>query len=398
MQIKKGNPLRLQERRITMDIFTRNDLKNLLGKRESTCVSIYMPTYRTQPEAKQNPIRYKNLLKRVEERLVAGGARKSQAKAFSKSARTLIKDTLFWQYQSDGFAAFLDSQGFRYFRLPAVFEELLVVADRFHIKPLLQLLANDGRFYILAISQNGIRLFQCSRQSIVEIELEKAPENLNEACQHDDRQKQIQFHTKTPAGKGQRAAIFHGQGAGTEDAKKNILKFFQQVDEEVRKILEEASGPLVLAGVEYLFPIYREACNYPHLLQEGIPGNPEGMSPEDLLKEAWKIVEPYFQSSREEAAFKYRQVAGSAIASCDVKMIALAAYQARVELLHVAVGRHQWGIFDGTDIQLHEECEPGDEDLLDFAAVHTLLNGGTVHAVKPEEVPDEGHLAAIFRY
>jgi hypothetical protein len=30
----------------------------------------------------------------------------------------------------------------------------------------------------------------------------------------------------------------------------------------------------VLAGVEYLLPIYREANTYPHLLAEGIHGNP----------------------------------------------------------------------------------------------------------------------------
>jgi Bacterial archaeo-eukaryotic release factor family 7 len=371
-----------------MDIFTR----------DATCVSIYMPTYRNQPEAKQNPIRYKNLLKQMEERLVAGGIRKAHARVFSKPARGLIKDTLFWQYQSDGFAAFLNSHGFQFYRLPAFFEELLVVADRFHVKPLLHLLADDGRFYVLALSQNEVRFFQCSRHSIAEVELERVPGNLGEALQYDDPQKQLQIHTSTPVGRGGRPAIFHGHGAGTEDAKKDILRFFQLLDEGLRKAFAVTSGPLVLAGVDYLFPIYREANSHPFLLQEGIPGNPEGMKPEELHKEAWKIVEPYFLKSREEAAARYRQAAGSPIASRDVKTIALAAYHARVEVLHVAVGVHQWGTYDGSTVHLHEQEEPGDEDVLDFAAIHTLLNGGTVHAVKPEEVPDVGHLAAIFRY
>jgi hypothetical protein len=381
-----------------MDIFTKNDLRNLIYKRNSPSISIYMPTFRMQPEAKQNSIRYKNLLKLMEEQLVAWGSRKSSAKLISRPARVLIKDTLFWQYQSDGLAVFLNSQGFQYYRLPAVFEELLVVSDRFHIKPLLPLLASDGHFYLLALSQNEVRLFHCSRQSIAEIELERIPRTLDEAIQYDDRQKQLHFHTNTPAGKGPRAAIYHGHGAGTADDKKDILRFFQQVDAGVRKIIGETNSPFVLAGVEYLFPLYREANSHPLLLNEGIAGNPEGMQPENLRREAWKIVEPYFQKSKEEAVVRHLQAAGTSLASRDVKAVALAAYHAKVELLLVAVGRHQWGVFDGTDVHLHEQCEPGDEDLLDFATVHTLLNGGTVYAVKPDEVPDEGNLAAIYRY
>jgi hypothetical protein len=49
-------------------------------------------------------------------------------------------------------------------------------------------------------------------------------------------------------------------------------------------------------------------------------------------------------------------------------------------------------------VDLHPEPEPDDEDMLDFAAIHTLLNGGTVYAVEPEKVPDEAPAAAIFRY
>jgi hypothetical protein len=47
---------------------------------------------------------------------------------------------------------------------------------------------------------------------------------------------------------------------------------------------------------------------------------------------------------------------------------------------------------------VHEEAEPSDEDLLDFAAAQTLLNSGTVYAIEPEKVPDETLLAAVFRY
>jgi hypothetical protein len=47
---------------------------------------------------------------------------------------------------------------------------------------------------------------------------------------------------------------------------------------------------------------------------------------------------------------------------------------------------------------VHAEAEPGDEDLLDLAAVHTFLNGGMVYAVEPEQMPSYATLAALFRY
>jgi hypothetical protein len=39
-------------------------------------------------------------------------------------------------------------------------------SDRFHLKPLLPLLTGDGRFYILALSQNQVRLLQGTRYSV----------------------------------------------------------------------------------------------------------------------------------------------------------------------------------------------------------------------------------------
>jgi hypothetical protein len=383
-----------------MDILTKNELQKLIEKRGSSCISIYMPTYRTSPGVKQNPIRYKNLLKQMEQRLIAVGMRKTEIEALSAPAEALVKDYLFWQYQSDGMAAFISPQWFRFYRLPALFEKLLVITDRFHIKPLLHLFANDGRFYILALSQNEVRLLQCSRHGAILIESENIPRSLKEAIRHDEPDKQLQFHTRTPGGMGERSAIFHGHGAGKDEKKNDILRFFHRVDQGLEKILREDPAPVVLAGVDYLFPIYRQASNYPHLIEQGISGNPEGLKPEMLQKQGWEIAEPHFLKAREEATARYTQLAGSGRASCDIKTITLAAYQGRIDILFTAVGIQQWGIFDPatSSVHIHEEQKPGYEDLLDFAAAHTILNGGKVYVMTPEEMPDAVCMAGIFRY
>ncbi|MEG4117389.1 hypothetical protein QUA43_07935 [Microcoleus sp. N9_B4] len=83
-----------------------------------------------------------------------------------------------------------------------------------------------------------------------------------------------------------------------------------------------------------------------------------------------------------------------------MKQAVSAAYLGRVDRLFVALGVQQWGSFipDTNAVQVHPDAELGDEDLLNAAAIQTILNGGTVYAMPPEQVPEEAPLAAIFRY
>ena len=157
------------------------------------------------------------------------------------------------------------------------------------------------------------------------------------------------------------------------------------IDDELPNLLTGRQSPLVLAGVEYLFPLYKEANSYPHLLEEGIPGNPEELTPEELHAQAWPLVQPTFMKAREKAAAQYRQLVGTGQATADVKEAVLAAHHGQVELLFVAVGIQVWGNFDPSTntIHVHQDPEPpGDDDLLDVAAIQSILNGGTVYAVE----------------
>ena len=385
-----------------MRLLTRQELRTLVEQRGEACVSIYMPTHRAGAEIQQDPIRLKNLLREAEETLVTRGLRSPEAGELLEPAQKLLDDYEFWQHQSDGLAIFLTSQSSRAYRLPFKFDELVVVADRFHVKPLLPLLTVDGRFYVLALSQNEVRLLLGTRYSVGEVDLEDVPKSLADALKYDDPEKQLQFHTQTqtPGGRGDRGAAFHGHGVVSEEDKDDILRFFQKVEKGLQDVLNDEGSPLVLAGVEYLLPIYAEANTYPHLLSQGVEGNPEALSSEELHERGWAIVQPHFQEAQLEAIAEYKQLVSTEQASHDIRTIVPAAHYGRVDTLFVAVGLQHWGAFDPqTDtIDLHAEEEPGDEDLLDLAAVQTLLHGGKVYALEPAEVPDGAPLAAVFRY
>jgi hypothetical protein len=153
-----------------------------------------------------------------------------------------------------------------------------------------------------------------------------------------------------------------------------------------------------VAAVEYLQPLYREASTYPHLLAQGVEGNPDRLSEKDLHDRVWALVEPHFQEALRRAVGLYHQLAGTGRATSDVKQVVAAAYRGEVEIAFVAPGKHLWGTLDpGTgEVSLHGKAEPGDEDLLNFTAVHTLRHGHTVHALRPEDMPGGELLAAIY--
>jgi hypothetical protein len=385
-----------------MDILSRDDLKNLSEKRDGWHVSIFMPTHRAGPETRQDPIRLKNLLGQAEEQLVAAGLRPPEAQARLEPASKLVQDGLFWQRQSDGLALFVSRDIERHYRLPLHFEELAVVTERFHIKPLLPLLSGDGRFYVLALSQGEARLFQGTRYSVSELDLEGVPTSLAEALSLDDPERRLQFHTASgpSGGKGSRPAMFHGQGAPSQDQKDDILRYFQKLDTGVQELLAGEQAPLVLAGVDYLFPLYREANTYPHLIEEGIEGNPDDLSAQELHQRAWAIVQPRFLKEREVAVQRFSQLSDTDGASDNLSEIVPAAHHGRVETLFVALGLQHWGTFDPAlnEVRVHQEAKPGDQDLMDLAAVQTLLHSGGVYAVEPEQMPAGTSLAALFRY
>lgn len=383
---------------------SKAQLRELVKERGHYCVSIFMPTHRRGREVRQDPIRLKNLIAEAEAKLVEAGMRGPEARELLKPALELLDMPGFWSHQSDGLALFASEDSFHQFRLPLDFEPSVAVGRSYHMRPLLPLLTSDARFYVLALSQNEVRLLQGNRWSVEQVELEDVPESLAEALRWDDPERHLEWHTQTGSiADGRRAAIFHGHGvASADDPKDYIRRYSRQINEGVSGLLRDERAPLVLAGVDYILPLYREANTYQYLLEEAITGNPEELSAEELHRQAWAILRSHFQTGRREAAAQYQRLAGaeSELASNQLQEVVPAAYHGRVETLFVALGAQQWGSFDigANAVTSSKAAKPGDEELLDFAALHTLSNGGIVYAVEADKVPGGAPLAAVFRY
>ena len=396
-----------------MDLFNRSKLRRLAELQDDVCISLYLPTYRDESNWSQNTTRLKNLLRDARDQLRDQDYREEEIDQILADARQLLDRPSFWRSNiGDGLAVFITAENTELFRLPLSFEEVAIVGDRFHLKPLFPIIAANNRFYLLALSQNDVRLYQGTHQSISEIEAAEIPADIVEALQqYEDPEQRNQLHIQnrvTNSDGARMDAAHHGHGGGNADdmsgePQDELKRFFREVDESVSEYIGGEDVPLVLAGVSEYLPLYREVNSYPQLIEDEIAsGNPESLSAETLHEKAWEIVEPVFQEAEKKEADRFEQLyyQDEQMASDDFHEIIPGCAYSRVDTLFVPIGEYRWGRFypDTNTVEVHENQESGDGDLLNYAAVKAYLNGATVHVLRPEKMPEGRSIAATFRY
>src|SRR5699024_2203424 len=386
-----------------MDTLTIQDLQKLVDLEDEQFISIYMPTYSSGVDIRQNPVRLKQLLRKAEAELYNLEMRKEEIEILLKPGTTLVSETRFWQNQSEGLALFIHSDGIEYFRLPISFKESMTISNKIYIKPLLPLFSGNGQFNILALSKNENRIFRCTRQNIVEIELKDGPENIYDMKVDDDPKTRLLLRISSPTQSNGLIDNMVSQGQANEnDYEKNKLtKYFRAIDKALLDT-ESNNVPLILAGVDYLIPIYREKSNHPYIVKEFIKGNPENLSPEQIHEKAWKIVEPIYTKDQEKAKEMYNQYSGQRnnLYLNTLDDIIPAAYSGQVEFLFLDNEIDKWGKFDHKEnkIEIHEKENVNNEDLMEYVSILTLSRGGKVFAMDSQEIPDEKSIAAVLRY
>lgn len=386
-----------------MKLLQIDDLRALAEHRQWPCISMYLPTHRMGKDTRENPIRMRNAVGGARERLTQAGYPKDEAAELLAPASDLITSRDFWLHQSEGLAVFVAPDLFQYFRLPLKFRDDVTVADHFSVKPLIPLFSQDGRFYILALSQKQIRFFEATRLAIHERTVPEMLKGIDDLRQFVEVEEHLQGHTMalTP-GRANTNIIFHGQGSIGDKAqyKEDVIQYVKAVSEKLERYLGAETAPLVLAGVGYEQAFYRQVNGYHNLLTEGIAGNPDGLDEKQLHEAAWAIVEPQFAVGRQADLDLYRDFSRTDKTSDRLETILPAAYHGRVRTLFVRPEAKAWGRFD-TDkllVTTHDEPEEGDVDLLDVATVQVLQHDGMLYALKEEEMPARSPQAAIFRY
>lgn len=364
------------------------------------CLSLYQPTHRQHPGNQQDRIRFGNLVKALEESLQPQSSA-GEIQSLLEPFLALADDSDFWNHALDGLAVLASSGMFRVYKLQRPVAELSVVADTFHLKPLMRILQSADRFQVLGLSRESVRLFEGNRDALDEIELGPGvPRTMIEAL-GEERTDPHQTVASYGGVGGSQSPMHHGHGGKSDEVDGDTERFFRAVD---RGILEQHSRPSALPLYLVTLPEHRQpfhqVSHNPFLMDEGIDINPDALPLDELRKRAWQVVEPRYLARLAALVEDFGSAKSNDLGDDELAQVARAVVAGRVATLLVEAERQVPGRIDEAtgEIVRDELADPKVDDVLDDLATLALKMGGEVVVVPTERMPTDTGIAAIYRY
>ena len=379
-----------------MKIFTNEDLKKLLSISESPCISLYQPTHRHYPDNQQDPIRFGNLLKHLENSLQTK-FKTDQVSTLLKPLEELKSNTSFWNHTYDGLAVFRSETIFEVFGLQNEVDELAIVSDSFHLKPLKKYLQTVDHYHLLCVDRTSIKLYEGNRNQLDEVELmSEVPKTIQEALGEELTDEHLTVATYG----GVKGTSIHGHGSKKDEVANDTERFFRAVDRAIAEHYSKPAGiPLVLAALSEHHAVFQNVTHNPMLLEKGLMINPSSLDTEELRKRSWEVFEPKYLESMEKLGEEYNLSVSKQLGTDDLDMAFKAASTSRISKLLVEEDRIIPGKADETgSITKDKLTNPEVDDLLDDLGELVLKMGGEVIIAPSDKMPTRTGLAAIYRY
>ena len=376
-------------------------LRSLLTAAQPPCISLYQPTHRSFPEKQQNPIRYKNLLRQMQASIGERYATRDVQSILDRFD-TLARDEAFWLRRTGGLAILASADRFEVFDLQRSVPELVIVADSFHVKPLLRIVQSADRYHVLALNRKEVKLYEGNRDALDPIELDDVPSTITAALGEELTEPYQGFHGVGPyhAARGN-AGIRHGRGQKKDDVDLDMERFFRVVD---RAILAGYSRPtelpLLLAGLPQNVAGFRSVTRNPFVVDAAIEADPDSLTLEQLRVEAWRAIEPTYLKRLAELTETYNLNRSRGLGDEDPAAIAEAAVAGRVGTLLIEAERLVPGKIDAKTGKLERRPlgDPAADDVLDDLAEIAVRMKGEAIVVPAQRMPSTTGVAAIYRY
>lgn len=380
---------------ISVNRFDHDQATGVLEACEPPCISLYQPTHRRLPEIPQDTIRFRNLVKSLEETLLAQYP-KDQVRGLLEPFAALADDHEFWNHNQDGLAVLAGADLFRVYRLQQPVQERVLVADSFYTKPLQRALQLADRYQVLAVNRKDVQLFEGGVHSLDEVELAPGvPRTITEALGEELTEPYTGFRSS-----GRGTALHHGMGAKADETDIDAERFFRAVD---RAILEHHSRtsrlPLILAALPEHHHLFHEVSRNPFLVAESIDVHPGALkSLDELRARAWEIIEPHHRARFAGLADDYGAARAKGLAGETADEVAQAIAAGRVQTLLLEADRAMPGRVDTETAEVRRDGPDATSDILDDLGTWARRMGGEVLIVPAEFVPTGTGLAALYRF
>jgi hypothetical protein len=377
---KKENVIMLH-----LDLPTAQEIKALNKERADACVSIYLQTTPVSQNSDASRIQLVNLARQAREQLVAKDFDKRRMASLMEQFDDLADDQDFWQEQANSLALLATPDSLRSYRLASKLSDTVQVSDRFHLKPLLRSITFPHSAFVLALSENAVRLVEVSAGlAPVTVAIAGMPKSAASSVGKST------LNDRAPSGRIQ----------GAEGQNVRFRQYARQVNAALRAVLAGRDTPLILAATGRLSSVFRSVNSYPHLLAEGIDDSPERITDAQLADASRPLLDASYQ--REVASLRdlYAKRADQGRATSDLSDAGRAATFGAIEALMVDIDKVVPGqINEETGaITFVENPDANTYGVIDEIAGRALANGARVLGVPQADLPGGSDLAAILRY
>ncbi|MGL6281065.1 MAG: hypothetical protein ACRC2J_01505, partial [Microcoleaceae cyanobacterium] len=219
-------------------MITRQDLKELQSFTYVPALSILLPTHRTSPDNKQDPIRVKNLVDEAKSRLSEQFAAREIEPLFKKLDD--LVETINYSYGLDGLALYVSHEFAKLYYLPFTVPARVIIDKTFATRDLLYGLHRNQSYWVLLLSQNSTRLISGVGETLEEVEDKNFPMPMT--------------------GPGATEATPPDSDSSYMDDR--LRRFYQQVDTALNEYNQEDNLPLVVGGAVRQRSFFQEVSQY----------------------------------------------------------------------------------------------------------------------------------------
>ncbi|MGO4998626.1 baeRF11 domain-containing protein [Oceanisphaera sp. W20_SRM_FM3] len=367
-----------------LDLPSVEEVGNLNLVRSDASISIYLATTPISRETDQTRVTLANLIKKAIKKLEAQGVEKSRILLLQQRFDDLLADKEFWDYQANSLAILATPESLRTYRLANRLQNTVEVSDRFHLKPLLRAVTFSHSAYILALSENAVRLIQVSPDlPAKEITVPNLPDDAADATN--------KVILKDSSGKDQRPAA-HAYNA-------YLANYVRKINAALRPLHLHAQSPIILAATQPLDGIFRSLTRL-NLLPTSIVGNPDRLSAADLAIAARPVLDAHYQSIIDDFHQLFIQRTGQKRTTTDISDAARLATFGGIERLLVDIEGVVTGVVDEETgaVSFVGESDAICYGIVDEISCRALRTGAKVMAVRKADIPGGHDLAALTRY
>ncbi|WP_297535036.1 hypothetical protein [Nitrobacter sp.] len=325
-----------------------------------------------------------NLAKQAYAQLEAGGLDKRRLALLAEQLDDLLDDDEFWRFQAHSLAIFATPDTIQTFRLANRLQSTIEVADRFLLKPLMRAITFPNEAFVLAISENDVRL--------IEVFPDLPPQRLQVPGLPKDAASAVKVSSLNNRTSLRRVM-------GSEGQKVRLAQYSRMVDAAIRPILAGRDVPLILAANEPVATIFRSINNNPNLVPETLTVTDDRSTESEIAAAARPILDAAYAREIEGVRALFEQRANDRRATTDISDAARLATFGGIETLLVNFDEIVHGTVDeDTGAVVFGEEGPDTYGIVDEIMRRALTSGARVIAARKNDIPGAGSLAATLRY